>query len=119
MTSNDRDRNALALLENGGEEVPRLDRLTAGAARLMKCKFQHELCRRCHAQVADGCLPQRVEVALERVNNLVRIQVEFRHDLREGVPLNLGERQEDVLVGDLGMVPAPGLLNSAVHDALC
>ena len=66
-----------------------------------------------------GCLAERVEVSLERLHDVLRIQVEFRHDLRERVPLNLRERQEDVLVGDLGVVPAPGFLDSAVHDPLC
>ena len=119
MTTDDGDRNALALLENGGEEVARLDRLTSGAARLMERKLEHQLGRRCHAQVADGCRAEQVEVALERLHDLVRIQVEVAHDLRERVPLNLRERQEDVLVGDLGVVPAPGFLDSAVYDALC
>jgi hypothetical protein len=49
----------------------------------------------------------------------MRIQVEFRHDLRERVPFDLSERKEDVLVCHLRMVPAPGFLNRAVDNPLC
>ena len=107
MTTNDGDGNALALFENGREQIARLDGLPAAAAGLMKCKFQHELCRWCHAKVANRGLAERVEVALERVHDLVRVQVELGHDLREGVPLDLCERQEDVLIRHLRVVAAP------------
>ena len=85
----------------------------------MKCKFQHELCRWCHAKVPNRSLAERVEVALERVHDLVRVQVELGHDLRERVPLDLCERKEDVLVCYLRVVSAPGFLDSAVDDPLC
>src|SRR4029434_92344 len=107
MTTNDGDGNPLALFENGREQIAGLDGLTAGAAGLMKCKFQHELCRRCYTEVAHRGLAKRVEVALERMHDLVRVQVELGHDLREGVPLDLCECQEDVLIGHLRVVAAP------------
>ena len=42
---------------------------------------------------------ERLEVLLERLQDLMRIQVEVAHDLPEHVPLDLRERQADVLVG--------------------
>ena len=119
MTTDDGDRNALALFKDGCEQIAGLDGLTAATAGLVKCKFQHELCRRCHAQVANRRLPERVEVALERVHDLVRIQVEFGHDLRERVPLDLRKCQEDVLVCHLSVVSTPRFLDGAVDHPLC
>ena len=59
-----------------------------------------------------------VEVLFERLQDLVRVQLEVAHHLREGVPLDLRERQEDVLVGQHRVVAAPRFLDGAVHDAL-
>ena len=54
----------------------------------------------------------------ERLQNLVRIQLEVAHDLAEHVPLGLGERQADVLVGQQRVFAAPRLFERAVDDAL-
>ena len=40
------------------------------------------------------------------------------HDRRERVPFDLGERQEDVLVGQKRVLAAAGLFDRPVHDAL-
>ena len=58
------------------------------------------------------------QVLLERLQDLVRVQVEIAHHLREHVPLDLGERQEYVLVGQQRVLAAPGFLDRPVHDAL-
>ena len=109
---------ALALLEDRRKQVGRLDRLAAGAAGLMERKLEHELRRRRHAQLAAGERRQHVEVLLERLQNFVRIQLEVAHDLRERVPLDLREREEDVLVGQQRVVAAPRFLDRAVDDPL-
>ena len=69
-------------------------------------------------KLAAGHATAAVEMLFELVEDLVGIQPELAHDLREGVPLDLRERQEDVLVGQLDVVPAPRFLDGAVHDPL-
>ena len=118
VTADDRDRNALAFLEDGREQVRRLDRLAAGAARLMERQLEHELGRRRDAQLAVGEGRQHLQMLLEPLQNLVRIQLEIAHDLRERVPLDLREREEDVFVGEQRVIAAPRFLNRAVDDPL-
>jgi hypothetical protein len=57
-------------------------------------------------------------VLLQRLQDLVGVQFQVPHHLREGVPLHLREREEDVLVGQQRVVAAPRLLDRAVHDSL-
>ena len=118
VAANDGNRNALALLEDRREQVGRLDRLAAGAARLVERQLEHQLGRRRDAQLAAREGRQHVQVLLERLQNLVRIQLEIAHDLGERVPLDLREREEDVLVGQQRVIAAPRFLDGAVHDPL-
>jgi hypothetical protein len=57
-------------------------------------------------------------VLFERLQNLVRVQLEVTHDLGERVPLDLSEREEDVFVGQQHVVAAAGFLHRAVDDSL-
>jgi hypothetical protein len=59
-----------------------------------------------------------VQVILERLDDLVRVQTEVAHDLGEGVPLQLSEREEQVLARHLTVLSAPGFVDRAVHDPL-
>ncbi|PYR72597.1 MAG: hypothetical protein DMF86_23140 [Acidobacteria bacterium] len=53
----------------------------------------------------------------DRLQNLMRVELEVAHDLAEHVPLHLREREAHVLVGEEGMLAAPGLLERAVDHA--
>ena len=59
-----------------------------------------------------------VQVLFERLQDRVRIQLEVAHHLREHVPLDLGEREEDVLVGEQRVVAAARFLDRAIDDPL-
>src|SRR5688572_16858199 len=85
----------------------------------MKGELEHELRCRCDTQLAVGERRQHLEVLFEPLQNLVRIELEVAHDLREGVPLNLREREKDVLIGEQRMIPATRFLNGAIDHTLC
>ena len=55
---------------------------------------------------------------LERLDDLVRVQAEVAHDLGEGVPLQLSEREEQVLARHLSVLSAPGFVDRAVDHPL-
>src|SRR5678815_1083477 len=84
----------------------------------MKRELEHELRGRRDSQVAPTHTTAAVEMLFELVKDLVGIQSQLGHYLSEGVPLNLRECQEDVLVRQLDVIAAPRFLNGAVHDAL-
>ncbi len=89
------------------------------AARVVERELEQQLGGRRHAQVAIRRTPAcTLQVLLERLQDLVRVQVEVAHHLREHVPLDLRERQEDVLVRQQRVLAAPGFLDRAVDDAL-
>jgi hypothetical protein len=52
------------------------------------------------------------------LQDLVRVQRQVAHDLRERVPLDLGEREEDVLIGQQRVIAAAGLFDRAIDDPL-
>ena len=56
VAADDRDRNALRLLEDGREEVRRLDRVAAAAAGVQQRQLEQQLGRRRDAQLAPGAL---------------------------------------------------------------
>jgi len=110
--------NALALLEDGREEVGRLDGLPAGAARMVERQLEQELRRRRDARLAVREGRHQPQVLLQRLEDFVRVEVQVAHDLGKHVPFHLGERQEDVLVGQQPVLAAPGFLDRAVHHSL-
>ena len=61
---------------------------------------------------------QQVQMFLEGLEDLVRVQLQIAHDLAEHVPLYLGKCQTEMLVGELHVVPATRLVQSATDHAL-
>ena len=109
---------ALRLLEDRREEVGRLDGVPAGAAGVQQRQLEQQLRGRRDAQIAARHARQHPQVLFERLQNLVRIELEVAHDLPEHVPFDLRERQADVLVGQQRVFAAARLVERAVHDAL-
>ena len=118
VAADDRDGDALRLLEDGREQVGRFDRVPAGAAGVEQRELEQQLGRRRDAQVAAGNTRKNSQVLFERLQNLVRVQAEVAHDLPEHVPLHLRKRQADVLVGQQGVLAASCLVQRPIHDAL-
>ena len=118
VSADDRHRDPLRLFEDRGEQVGGLDRVAAGAARVEQRQFEEELRRRRHPEVTSGDARQQAEMFLERLQDLVRVQLDVPHHLPEHVPFDLGEGQADVLVGQERMLAAAGLIQRAVDDAL-
>ena len=116
--AHDRGRHALAVLEQRGEEVSRLQRLAPGARRVVMCELEHQLRRRRHAQVAAVDARLAGQLRFGGVQDGVGIEVEVAHHLREQVPFRLGEGDQQVLVADDGVLAAAGLLDGAFRQAL-
>ena len=87
--------------------VWRPDRLACSSASL-KSSLVDGATRRSRPRDAR----QQAQVLLERLQDLVRVELQVTHDLPEHVPFDLGERQADVLVGQQRRVrgggPRPG-----------
>ncbi len=109
---------ALCFLEDGGKQVRRFDRLAAGAAGVMQRQLEDQLGRGRDAEVASGKRRHHVEMFFNRLKNGVRVQVHVAHDFREHVPFDLGERQEQVLVGQQRVFASASFLDRPVDDAL-
>ena len=118
VAPDDRDRDALRLLEDRREQIGRLDGVPAAAAGVQQRELEQQLGRRRDAQVAAGHARQQPQVLFERLQNLVRVQLQVAHDLAEHVPLGLRERQADVLVGQQRVFAPAGFVERAVDDAL-
>ena len=78
VAADDRDGNALRLLEDRREEIGRFDRVAAGPARVQQRQLEQQLGRRRHAQLAAGHARQHAQVLFERLQDLVRVQVRGR-----------------------------------------
>ena len=65
-----------------------------------------------------GDARQQPQVLLQRLENLVRVQLEVAHDLAEHVPFDLRKRETDVLVRQQRVLATAGLVERAIHDAL-
>src|SRR5919107_750351 len=111
MTADDGNGYPLALLENRREQIGGLDRLSAGAARLMERELEHELGCRGNAQLASRERRQHLEMLLQALQDLVRVQLEIAHHLRERVPLDLREREKNMFVGKQGVIAAARFLD--------
>ena len=55
----------------------------------------------------------------QRLQDLVRVQLEVAHDLPEHVPLDLRKGQAHVLVGEQRVLSPPRFVDRAVNDTLC
>ena len=118
VAAQDRDRNALRLLEHGGEQVGGFDRLPAGAAGVMQRQLEDELGRRRDAQLASGERRHHVQVLFDRLKNGVRIQLDVAHHFREDVPFDLRKREKDVFVCQQRVLATTCLLDRPVDNAL-
>ncbi len=118
VVAQDRHGHPLALLEHGGKQIGRFNRLTARAARVVQRQLEHEPGRRRDPNLGAGEGGHQVEMLLNRLQDGVRIELDVAHDPRKQVPLNLRECEENVLAGQQRMLPAPSLLERAVHDSL-
>ncbi len=95
-----------------------LDRVAAAAARVQQRQLEEQLGRRRDAQVATRRARQQPQMLFERLQDLVGVQLEIAHDLAEHVPLDLGECQADVLVGEQRVFAPAGVFERAIDDAL-
>ena len=82
------------------------------AARLVEGQLEDEFRGRRDTQLAASRCRQHLQVLLERLQNLVGVQLEIAHYLRERVPLHLREREENVFVGQQRVITSPWLLPS-------
>ena len=87
------------------------DGLPAGPAGVMQRQLEDELGRRRDAQLASGKRRHHVQVLFNRLKNGVRVQLDVPHHFREHVPLDLREREENVLVREQRMLAAAGFFD--------
>ena len=55
---------------------------------------------------------------LDRLKDRMRVQLDVAHDLREHVPLDLREREEDMFVGEEGVIATARFLHRPIDDPL-
>jgi hypothetical protein len=118
VAADDRHRDALRLLEDGREEIRGFDRVPARSARVQERELEEEPRRGRHAELLARDAREQVQVLFEGLEDFVRVEVQIPHHLAEHVPLDLGESQAQVLVGELDVLPSACLVQGAVHDAL-
>ena len=117
LTADDRHRHAVALLQDRGEEIRRCD-CSPIAGRPMERELEHGLRIRRYAEFASRQRRQQLEVLVERVEDHVRVDLEILHHVRERVPFDLRQSEEEVLVRDDRVFAAPALFHGPVHHAL-
>ena len=96
----------------------RFDSVASGAARVQQRQLEQQPRRLRDLEVAAGRGRQRLHVVFERVENLVRVQLDVLHELAEGVPFDVRERQADVLVRQETMLAPAGIFEGALDHAL-
>src|SRR4051812_48272478 len=84
----------------------------------MERELEHQLRRRRNAEFPARKRGQDLKVLLQRLKDLVRIELEIAHHLGERVPLDLREREKYVFVGQQRVITPPRFLDGAVNDAL-
>ena len=90
--------------------------MTPAAAGVQQRELEQEFGRRRDAELSPGHARQQPEMLFERLENLVRIQLEVAHDLAEHVPLGLCERETDVFVGQERVFAAPRFFKCSFND---
>ncbi len=118
VPANDRDGNPLCLLEDGGEQVDGFDVVATQTAGVQERQLEEQTRRRREPKLLTCDTRQQVQMFLEGLEDFVRVQVQITHDLAEHVPLDLGECQAEMLIGELHVVPATGLVQGAIDHAL-
>ena len=71
-----------------------------------------------HTELATSGCRHDLQLLLERLQDLVGVQIQVAHHLRERVPLHLRERQENMFVGQERVISSPGFLHGAIDYAL-
>ena len=92
--------------------------MAAQTAGVEKRQLEKQPRRRREPKVLTCDTRQQVQMFLEGLEDLVRVQAQIAHDLAEHVPLYLGKCQTEMLVGELHVVPATRLVQSATDHAL-
>ena len=119
VAAEDRHRHALRLLEHGGEQVGRFDRLAAAAARVVQRQLEDELGRGRHAKIAPGERRHHVQVLFDAPEeSSCGFSSMSRITSAEHVPFDLSERQEQVFVRQQRMLAAARFFDGSVDDAL-
>ena len=95
-----------------------LDGVAAAAARVQQRELEEQLRRWRDADVATRRGRQHSKMFFERLKDLVGVQIQIVHHLPEGVPLDLGECQAQVLVGEQRVFAPAGVFERTIHDAL-
>jgi hypothetical protein len=118
VAADDGDGHALRLFEDRREQISCLDRVAARPAGVQQGELEQQLGRRGDAQIAAGGARQQPQVLLERLEDLVGVQVEVAHHLAEHVPLDLSEGEADMLVREQRVLAPPRFVESPIDDAL-
>ena len=84
----------------------------------MEGQLEDEFSRWRYTELAASRCRHDVQLLLERLQDLVGVQIEITHHLRERIPLHLRERQEDVFIGQQRVITPPGFFHRAIHYAL-
>ena len=113
-----RGGQSLAVLEDRGKQVRALDGLTAGACGVVEGKLEHQLAGRRDAQVRG--LPMRLAAHLgfDGLEDGLRMQVHLAQHLGVELPVGLREGDKQMLVAQDAVLPAPGVVDGSVDDAL-
>ena len=118
VSPDDRDRDPLRLFEYRRKQIRGFNRVAAAAARVQQGQLEQQLRRGGNPKVASRHARQQPQVLLERLKDLVRVELEVTHDLTEHVPFDLREGQTDVLIRQQRVLAAARLLERAIHDTL-
>jgi hypothetical protein len=92
--------------------------LPPGAARVVQRQLEYQLRGGRHTQFAAAERRHHVEVLLHRLHDAVRIEFDVAHHLGEHVPLDLRERQEDMLIRQQRMLASTRFFGRAIDDPL-
>ena len=114
----DRRRQPLGVLEDRREQIGRVERRTAGAARVMERQLAQQLGRRRHLRLVPRPGGGGLQLPLHLDHHRTRVQVEVAHDLRVQFPLDLREAQEHVLVGEQRLLTPARFVQRTVEHAL-
>jgi hypothetical protein len=114
----DRDGNSLSLFKDCREQIGRLDRVPSGPGGMQQRQLEQQLGRRSYAEIPSGHARQEAEMLFERLQNFVGVELQVPDNLTEHVPLDLGEREADVLICQQRVFAAARLVESAIDDAL-
>ena len=120
VAADDHHRGFLALVQDAGHQVGRLDGLPARAAGMVKRGTQHELRGVRRSQLGSFFSYGRLSLnrILDGLQHFVRVQIQIPHRLREGVPLHASERKKQVRAGELRVAAPPRFVHCSIDNTL-